>query len=151
MNHYESIFEGVRDNIILGTAVQIGPLNYFFISEGNILSVGEGTYIGNHNNIRAAGGDITIGKNCLISQHVSLISANHTFPKNREIKSSPWDQKKTGIIIEDDVWIGCNSVILPGVTIRKGTIIGSGTVVTKSTDEYGIYFGNPAQLKNYRQ
>ena len=43
------------------------------------------------------------------------------------------------IIIEEDVWIGINSVVLPGVTIRKGTIIGANSVVTKSTGEYEVW------------
>lgn len=146
-----SIFEGNHERINVGSDVSIGPFNYFFLSENNILNIGDETYIGNHNNIRAAGGDITIGRKCLISQHVSIIAANHTFPKNRNIKESPWNSIKTGVFIEDDVWIGCNSVVLPGVILRKGTIIGAGSVVSKSTEEYGIYFGIPAQLKSFRK
>ena len=53
--------------------------------------------------------------------------------------------KEQEVIIEDDVWIGMNAVILPGVTIRKGTIVGAGAVVTKSTGEYEIVAGVPAK------
>ena len=51
----------------------------------------------------------------------------------------------------DDVWIGTNSVVLPGVTIGKGAVIGAGTVVTKDIPEYAIAVGNPARVIKYRE
>ena len=53
------------------------------------------------------------------------------------------------IIVEDDVWIGSNSTILKGTTLRKGTVIGALTKVDKSTEEYSVYSGNPmVKIKN---
>ena len=49
------------------------------------------------------------------------------------------------VIVEEDVWIGCNATILKGVHIQTGTIIAAGSVVTTSTDPYGIYGGVPAK------
>ena len=49
-------------------------------------------------------------------------------------------------MIEDDVWIGANCTILDGVRIAKGCIIGAGSVVSKSTEPFGIYAGVPARL-----
>jgi maltose O-acetyltransferase len=49
------------------------------------------------------------------------------------------------IIIEDEVWIGTNVTILPGVTVGRCSIIGAGSVVTKNTDSYSIYAGVPAR------
>jgi len=51
-----------------------------------------------------------------------------------------------GPIIEDFVSIGSNSVILPGLTIKKGTMVGAGSVVIKNTDDYDIIAGNPARF-----
>jgi acetyltransferase-like isoleucine patch superfamily enzyme len=51
-----------------------------------------------------------------------------------------------GPIIEDDVSLGANSVILPGITLKRGTIVGAGSVVTKNTSENDIVIGNPAEL-----
>lgn len=51
-----------------------------------------------------------------------------------------------GIVIEDDVWVGGGSIILPGVTIGQGSIIGAGSVVTKDVPSYTIVAGNPAQF-----
>lgn len=114
------------------------------------LSIGEHTYIGEYNNIRAGGGSIRIGNNCLISQHISMVTSNHGFERGKLIKEQPWSTDDNYIIIEDDVWIGANSVILPGVTIRKGAIIGAGSVVTKDVPQYAIVCGNPAHILRYR-
>jgi acetyltransferase-like isoleucine patch superfamily enzyme len=48
-----------------------------------------------------------------------------------------------GIIIEDDVWIGANSVILDGAIIRKGVVVGAGSVVRGELRTYTVYAGNP--------
>jgi acetyltransferase-like isoleucine patch superfamily enzyme len=55
-----------------------------------------------------------------------------------------------GGVIEDDVWIGSNAIILHGVTIKRGSVIGAGSVVTKSTEPYSISVGNPARILRYR-
>ena len=54
------------------------------------------------------------------------------------------------IFIEDLVWIGFRCIILPGVKIRKATIIGAGSVVTGNTKKYSIYAGNPAKFIRYQ-
>ena len=53
--------------------------------------------------------------------------------------------KDEPIIIEDEVWIGANVTILPGVRIGKCSVIGAGSVVTKDVEEYSIYAGVPAR------
>lgn len=57
---------------------------------------------------------------------------------------------KKGIIIQDNVWIGANSVILDGVIIESGAIIGAGSVVTKSVPKNCIVAGNPAKIIKFR-
>ena len=54
------------------------------------------------------------------------------------------DDYHAGILIEDKTWIGFNSIITKGVTLKEGTIIACGSVVQKSTERYSIYGGNPA-------
>lgn len=115
------------------------------------LHIGEGAYIGEFNNIRATGGSIVIGRHCNISQHCSLIASNHSIAKGLNISAQPWDERRTGITLGDDVWIGANSVVLPGVTIGKGAVIGAGAVVTKDIPEYAIAIGNPARVIKYRE
>lgn len=60
-------------------------------------------------------------------------------------------RKKLGVTIGDDVWIGANSVILPGVKIHNGAIIGAGSVVVKDVPANAIACGNPAKLIRYRE
>jgi acetyltransferase-like isoleucine patch superfamily enzyme len=55
-----------------------------------------------------------------------------------------------GIVIEDDVWIGAGARILDGVTIARGSVIGAGSVVTKSTQPYSIVVGVPAKIVSSR-
>jgi acetyltransferase-like isoleucine patch superfamily enzyme len=112
--------------------------------------VGEKTYIGEMNNIRCGGSSIIIGNKCLISQHVNIIGVNHSILKEQNIVDQPWDNIKAGIIIEDDVWIGCGTTILPGVSIGKGAIVAAGSIVTKNVASYTIVAGNPAKVINYR-
>lgn len=114
------------------------------------LYIGEGTYIGEYNNIRASGGIIRIGNNCSISQHISMIASNHGIALGKNISSQKWDESKAGITIEDDVWIGANCVILPGVHIHSGAVIGAGSVVTKDIPVNAIAVGNPARVIKFR-
>lgn len=143
-------------NMQFAPDVYIGSYNVFFVlnykkTENNSgLYVGEGTYIGEQNNIRASGGKIFIGKKCLISQQVSLIVANHKIEKDKYIKDQEW-VSKGDIVIEDDVWIGCGVQVMPGVTIGKGSIIAAGSVVTKNVPSYSIYGGIPAKFIKKRE
>lgn len=120
------------------------------VTRQSVLKIGRFSYIGDHNNIRASGGDITIGDYCLISQQITIIASNHSFAKSSYIYSQAWDTNRTGVVIEDDVWIGANSVILPGVTIYKGAVVASGSVVTKDVPSYAIVAGVPAKVMKYR-
>ena len=65
---------------------------------------------------------------------------------DRNVPITYQDLENKGIIIEDDVWIGAGVRILDGVTIARGCVIGAGSVVTKSTEEFGVYVGVPARL-----
>lgn len=113
--------------------------------------VGDNTYIGENNNLRAADGVITIGDNCMISQGVTIVTSNHLIAKNKLIVEQAWSSKRSAIIIEDDVWIGANAVILPDVTIHKGAVVAAGSIVTKDIPEYAIVCGNPARIMKYRE
>ena len=115
------------------------------------LSIGNKTYIGEYNNIRAAGGQITIGNHCLISQHITIVCTNHQFGANTQIDQQSWSVENNYVRIGNDVWIGANSVVLPGVTIEDGAVIAAGSVVTKSVPHNAIVAGNPARVIKYRE
>lgn len=84
---------------------------------------------------------IKLGKECLFAPGVKLISSNHDF-KNY---SHSIDEKP--IIIGDNVWIGTNVVILPGVEIGNNCVVGAGSIVTKSFKQNNLIIaGNPAKI-----
>ena len=144
------------NNIVLGNGVRINDFTTIFClpqdkaHPDSSLIIGDGTYIGEYQNIRASGGIIKIGRNCSISQHISMIASNHGIALGQDINKQTWDKKKTGITIGDDVWIGANCVILPGVHIYDGAVIGAGSVVTKDIPANAIAVGNPAKVIKYR-
>ena len=102
-----------------------------------------------------------IGKYCSISWNVSIGGANHNYCR---ISTHPFSfEKKFGftnegrytsfsdpLVIGNDVWIGCNSVILRKVKIGDGAVIGASSVVTKDVPPYAIVVGNPAKILKYR-
>lgn len=135
----------------VGSYTTIHVSNYSKDYNNSYFELGEYSTIGELNNIRAAGGKIIIGKNCLISQNVSLIAANHNIVRDSLIKEQIWNINKTGVKILDDVWIGAGAVVLPGVTIGKGAIVAANSVVTRDVEPYSIVRGVPAKHLKFRE
>ena len=147
----------IPQKICIGNKTYIGRYSSLIVADNpkckeiiSSLIIGENTYIGEYNNIRAAGGLISIGDHCLISQHITMVCTNHQFKAALSIDQQPWTKENNFIIIGNDVWIGANSVILPGVHIDDGAIIAAGSVVTKSVPANAIVAGNPARVLKYR-
>jgi acetyltransferase-like isoleucine patch superfamily enzyme len=151
------IFKDIQDisigrNCYFGRFTTIIVANDVNVAENNsFLEVGNGTYIGEYNNIRAGGGRIRIGSNCLISQNISIIASNHSIWKDDLIKNQPWSTKNNFVDIGSDVWIGCNTVILPGASIGNGAVIGAGSIVNFEVPNFAIVKGNPSRIIGYRK
>lgn len=126
----------ISPNITVKWPEKIEFGNNVFIEEGAHLSCLEGLLIGN---------------NVMIGPNVTIIGGDHEFNKTDQ----PMCQYKKGIdkkiIIEDDVWIGANVTLLKNSHISIGCVIGACSVVTKTTEPYGVYIGNPAKLVKYRK
>jgi acetyltransferase-like isoleucine patch superfamily enzyme len=113
------------------------------------LIIGERAVIGSFSNIRACGGQIQIGNHVLIAQQVSLIASNHQLAPHAIYRDLPWDEKRTGISIGQNVWIGAGGVVLPGVEIGENSVVAAGAVVTQSIPPNEIWAGIPARkLRN---
>ena len=110
------------------------------------ISIGPNTTIGNYTFIYASE-KIKIGKDCMVAPFVYIVDSDHGKDIGSTMNSQP--NITSPVVIQDDVWIGSHSVILPGVNIGKGSIIAAGSVVNKDVEEYSIYGGVPAKfLKN---
>lgn len=154
----------LRENVIVGEDSYItGSLlkENVQINRRNLLEdafLGEYTFTGANTVIKHA----DIGKFCSISWNVSIEGGGgrHNYT---HLSTHPFNQLKSfGLVdentplrskyakIADDVWIGMNSCILPGVSINCGGVVGSGSVVTKDVPPYAIVAGNPARIIKYR-
>lgn len=95
-------------------------------------------------------GNVKIGNHVMMGPEVLIYTQNH----NHSDISIPMDMQgfscEKKVVVEDDVWIGARVIILPGVTIGKGSVIGAGSVVVKSVPPYSIAVGNPAVTKRTR-
>ncbi|NIV37749.1 MAG: hypothetical protein GWN58_52550 [Anaerolineae bacterium] len=119
--------------------------------EPSVLRIGQRTAINEFSNIRASGSEITIGDNCLLSQYVAVIGSNHSIKRGQPMRDQPWDMNKTGARIGNDVWIGTQAVILPGVQIGEGAVVAAGAVVASDVPAYAVVAGVPAEIKRYRE
>lgn len=92
---------------------------------------------------------ITIGNNVKIGGNVVIYDTDFHSLDKIDRRDSKLDQEKKqcrDVVIEDDVFIGAHSIILKGVTIGEGSIIGAGSVVSKSVPKNEIWAGNPARF-----
>lgn len=83
---------------------------------------------------------IEIHDNVVISPQVTFFSAGHDY------KQLTLPDIAASIVVEEHAWIGGNSIILPGVTIGKGSVVGAGSVVSKSIPPWSVATGNPARV-----
>ena len=86
---------------------------------------------------------VTIGNNVICGPNVNIYTSAHPFNEVQRIKGMEYAKP---VIIHDNVWIGGNVTILPGVRINQGAIIGAGSVVTKDIPPYVIAGGNPCEV-----
>ena len=104
--------------------------------------IGDYTRIGIHNTII---GPVTIGNHVNLAQGITVTALNHNFEdKNKRIDEQGVSTKP--VVIGDDVWIGANAVILPGVTIGKHAVVAAGAVVTTDVPENTVVGGVPAKV-----
>lgn len=101
-----------------------------------------------------------IGKYCAISWDTTINAISHSY-SNLTVNAFPYVphvggfvkeriQEYEKVVIENDVWVGANCVIMPGVKIGNGAIVGAGAVVTKNVPDYAIVVGSPAKIIKYR-
>ncbi|QWD46255.1 acyltransferase [Polynucleobacter paneuropaeus] len=152
-------------NIIFDQGVSVGKDAVFFLYDAGRLLFSNNVKISRAVNFEAVGditiysdttihknstinGKVTIGSNCLISPNVFISSGSHSYQKipyltiREQDALIPYIQKN--ILIENDCWIGVNAVLMPGITIGRGSVIAANSVVRNSVAPYSVVSGNPA-------
>jgi acetyltransferase-like isoleucine patch superfamily enzyme len=137
---------------------QHAPVNnqrVFFLKKMQFVQIGKDCYIGPNITITPIGGEffqktydrskklLRIGDRVGTGPNVSFICSSH--PEQSEKLLKMYGGVIAPITIEDDVWIGANAIILPGVTLHECCFIGAGAVVTKDIPPYTIVAGVPAR------
>lgn len=117
-----------------------------YVGMGKYVTIGNFCQI--NENVKLSNCDI--GDYVMIAPGVTILGRMHQYKSINEpmILQGEIEVKKT--IIENDVWIGTNAIIMPGLRISTGSIIGAGCVLTKDTIPYGVYGGVPAKLIKIR-
>jgi acetyltransferase-like isoleucine patch superfamily enzyme len=115
-----------------------------WIAPGRKLEIGDDVDLALGVLILSTGG-VKIGPRTMIGFRTQIISGNHIIPNSRARISEAGGQR-IPVTIEQDVWIGANCLILPGITIGEGAVVAGGSVVTKSVEPFAIVGGNPAKL-----
>jgi len=149
------IKRGKNTIIRFSTRMDILPFNKFEIGSQSLIEdfstinngvgdvkIGNNTIIGLSNVII---GPVDIGNGVMLAQNIVVSGLNHGY-EAIDISPSKQPVSKKKITIEDDVWIGANSIITAGVFIGKHAVIGAGSVVVKDIPSYSIAVGNPAKV-----
>lgn len=147
------INKGKRSVIYRSVRKDIAPFNKFSIGDYSVIEdyslvnnlVGEIT-IGNHSRIGLSNviiGPVCIGSNVNLAQNITLAGLDHNY-KDASKRIDEQGVSTALITIEDDVWVGTNSVITKGVRIGRHSVIAAGSVVCKDVPPFSIAAGNPA-------
>ncbi len=110
---------------------------------GSLLEIGAGTYV-NRGTYFDAHVEMRVGRNCLIGPNCYFTDANHGCEPGVPVIAQKIETKP--VIIGDNVWIGAQCIVLPGVTIGAGAVIGAGSIVTRSIPAGALAYGSPAQV-----
>ncbi len=114
----------------------------FYCDYGNHIKVGKNFFC-NYNCTILDVGRVTFGDNCLLAPNVAIYTAGH--PIHPDSRNSLYEYG-IDVTIGDNVWIGGNVVIMPGVNIGSNCVIGAGSVVTKDIPDWSVAAGNPCRV-----
>jgi acetyltransferase-like isoleucine patch superfamily enzyme len=149
LEDYSQINALSEKGISFGRNVTIGKLAIIMCT-GVIANKGVGLEIGDYSAVGAQSflgcqGGIKLGNNVIMGPGVRIFSENHNY-KDTAVPIRLQGETRTGVVIEDDCWVGSGATILDGVTIGTGTLIAAGSVVVNDIPSFSIVAGVPAKL-----
>jgi len=135
----------IEEGVQIDSFVKIKPVG----GTGDV-HIGKNSYI-NSGVVIYSGNGVHIGEDVLIASNCTLAPVNHQYKlKSTKIVEQRFQPSRGGIIIEEDVWIGANSVILDGAILRKGCVVGANSLVSKELEPYSINVGSPTKCIGFR-
>lgn len=137
---FEKIAGIVKELLGKSDGAMINPP--FYCDYGNHIEVGK-NFFANYNCTILDVAKVTIGDNCQLAPNVAIYTAGH--PVHPDTRNTMYEYG-IEVTIGDNVWIGGNSVICPGVHIGDNCVIGAGSVVTKDIPDFSIAAGNPCKV-----
>lgn len=122
--------------------------NLNFLGSLENISIGEHTTVNNNANFRFTNAKINIGKNCLIARNVSILTKAYNIDTQKNISIE--DMYAKDVNIGNNVLLGSNVVIMPGISIGNHSVVGAGSVVTKNIGDFEVWAGIPAKFMRNR-
>jgi len=140
---------GEKGRIEIGDGVLISR-NTIIRARNGTIRIGTGSDIGAHC-LLATDQRLEIGANVLVAAYTYLCAGgNHAFDRTDIPIIQQGFIPKGGIIIEDDVWIGSHGMVMDGVTIGRGSVLGSHALANRDIPAYAIAWGQPAERRRSR-
>jgi acetyltransferase-like isoleucine patch superfamily enzyme len=143
------IFVGLEGKLELGERNTLYPHVSLRIDKGWMRS-GEEVSFGPGVSIYEPRAGLEIGSHCMIAAGVAICGTSHTTART-DVPMRHQEAIAQKIVIEDDVWVGMRAVILPGVTIGRGSIVGAGSIVTRDIPPFSVAWGNPCSVQRSRR
>ncbi len=137
---FETICKIVKELLGKSDGAFINPP--FYCDYGTHIEVGK-NFFANYNCTILDVAKVTIGDNCMLAPNVAIYTAGH--PIHPDVRNTAYEYG-IAVTIGDNVWIGGNTVICPGVQIGSNTVIGAGSVVTKDIPDWVVAAGNPCKV-----
>lgn len=128
---------------IVGNRVRIWSTivrSEFVVFPGGILEIGDSTSI-NYGTSIGATGSVRIGRDCLLGPYTMILDNDFHEIEDRNAMPAP-----RPVVLEDNVWLGNRTLILPGVTVGHDSVIGAGSVVIADIPPRCVALGNPARV-----
>jgi virginiamycin A acetyltransferase len=136
----------VGENVTIDAFVKIK----FVGGLGDVL-IGADSYI-NSGVVIYSGNGVHIGKGSMIAANTTIAATNHEFrARAKTILEQRFMPSRGGVVVEEDVWVGVNCALLDGAVLRKGCVVGAGSVVNCELPAYSISVGTPARTVGFRE
>lgn len=142
----KSRFGYCADNVILTPPLYLGNMKNIYLYENTCLA--------SNSFISATNAKFIVKRNCSIAERLTVHTGNHASVIGRYCSSIAESDKPEGydedVLVESDVWIGCNVTLLSGVHIGRGAIVAAGAVVAQDVLPYSIVGGVPAKFIKFK-